>query len=251
MYVRRVRTVKLLKFGNSVCIESFGTISIYIYILYSNRWWNLSTKLVNFVTRRNNLTLDSTTIAGDSLPLPLPSWNIVYVILQTWNLGASFSICGKLRFIDFPPPFIFPSLPGLPSFPPSSFSRVHPENSTLDHGYSTVASFLSTAHSAKSRLSVLFGRRVMLVILRIDRFSSHDRVEFAIRNVPFFLPPPLLLLSLSLWLLANRWKRNRLCGKEKLHYISDEFEGARKNAIRYYFRKFSTRRFLYSWLGAI
>lgn len=159
-------------------------------------------------------------VRGDSLPLPFLSRNIVYVILQTWNLGASFSICGKLRFIDFPPPFIFPSLPGLPSFPPSSFSRVHPENSTLDHGYSTVASFLSTAHSAKSRLSVLFGRRVMLVILRIDRFSSHDRVEFAIRNVPFFLPPPLplLLLSLSLSLLANRWKRNRLCGKEKLHY---------------------------------
>lgn len=118
MYVRRVRTVKLLKFGNSVCIESFGTISIYIYFIFEPvvKFINETCKF-RYTKEQSHSRFDDD-VRGDSLPLPFLSRNIVYVILQTWNLGASFSICGKLRFIDFPPPFIFP--------PSQAFLPFHP-----------------------------------------------------------------------------------------------------------------------------
>lgn len=205
-------------------------VCVYIYILYSNRWWNLSTKLVNLVTRRNNLTLDSTTMfvtaRGFSFPShPGISYTSFYkhgILERVSRFAVNWDSSIFLRLLFSPSQFLFSRLP---------------ENSTLDHGYSTVASFLSTAHSAKSRLE----RRVMLVILRIDRFSSHDRVEFAIRNVPSFFV--LSLFRLFFFSLAHSWRtglRNRLCGEEKLHY-SDEF--VLEKTFRYYFRKFDERIF--------
>lgn len=179
-------------------------------------------KLVNFVTRANNLGLDSTTIFVTASGVFFPR-NIVYVILQTWNLGASFSICGKVCAVNWDssifPRLLFPFstpplLPPSPlSFPSFLFSRL-PENSTLDHGYSTVASFLSTAHSAKSRLGSREKSNARdftnwpIFFPRPSRIRNKERLpSFS----PFFASS--LSLSLSRW-----WTR----GQEKSRYSREQ-----------------------------
>lgn len=106
----------MLKFGNSVCpdIESYGInkrncVYIYIYFIFEPvvKFIDETCKF-GYTKEQSHSRFDDDVRNREGILFPLSSRNIVYVILQTWNLGASFSICGKLRFIDFPPPFIFP-----------------------------------------------------------------------------------------------------------------------------------------------